>query len=63
MESCPGYEHLQREPRANVRKPWKQPNECDCGHQAIAHVLLPGHPDGATECHETEDCDCGRFRY
>ena len=35
---------------------------CECGHERTNHEALPGHPDGAEECYETEDCDCGRFR-
>jgi len=36
---------------------------CDrCGHDAEDHVRLPGHPDGAEECHGDEDCDCCGFR-
>jgi hypothetical protein len=50
------------EPRANLNTPWKQPDECACGHLAFVHIPLPGHPDGAVECHGSEDCECGRYR-
>jgi len=33
---------------------------CRCGHEESQHVRLPGHPDGAWECHGSEDCECAK---
>ena len=44
---------------------------CRCGHEASAHEVLPGHPDGAWECSGEDrsvrgedgpvQCACGRL--